>query len=102
MKQNQRSGREITVADLPAWEASTTLKGGGILEPIHPMLWCPECGEEFSANPSDYWSLPKDHVLKCIDCDGVPLVLAHKRTIYEELELADAADLYNELNTECD
>lgn len=37
------------------------------------VAYSPTTGEEFSANPSDYWNAPPEFVLK--DHDGDPMIL---------------------------
>ena len=45
----------ITVVDLPQLTTQEGWKG-----PI-PVLYCPECHQENSANARDYRNLPRDH-----------------------------------------
>jgi hypothetical protein len=45
----------------------------------HPILHCPICGGEFSANSGDYFYLPSDKELT--HC-GEPLKYVFKRTVY--------------------
>ena len=49
-----------------------------------PILYCPSCGGEFSANRGDYfWAAPGD-VLRCQECD-TEFQLATKATVYREV-----------------
>lgn len=64
--------RLITVAELP------DLAGAPL---PHPVLRCPSCGEEFSADRRDYaWFQPASHAFTCDrdDCDEAPLQLVIK------------------------
>lgn len=56
--------RAITVADLPHVEGRR-LPDGGYVAPVRPCLYCPRCGETYSAHPGDYWNLPREYVLTC-------------------------------------
>ncbi len=49
---------------------------------LHPVLYCPYCGDEYSANKSDYFMLSESLELVCRNC-GVDLVIATKHTVYE-------------------
>ena len=40
------------------------------------FLYCPMCGNEYSASSGDYWNLPDDYVFKC-EC-GEEMKLAEK------------------------
>ena len=51
---------------------------------IRPILHCKVCGTNFSADVGDYWLVPKDHIFTCC---GVPMILATKRTVYNEVGL---------------
>lgn len=31
----------------------------------HPVMWCPRCGAEYSANKGDYWDVRADHKFTC-------------------------------------
>ena len=42
---------------------------------VRDVLWCPECGNEYSANAGDYWNCKADKELIC-DC-GEPFLLGH-------------------------
>lgn len=46
-----------------------------------PLLYCPICGGEYSANAGDYFMAPKTHVFRCC---GEPMRLITKRTVYKE------------------
>lgn len=50
----------------------------------HPLLYCSVCGEESSANKSDYFLLPDAHVLK--HC-GKNMRLVRKKIAYEDVKL---------------
>lgn len=54
----------------------------GSKEP-RPILLCPRCGGEYSANKGDYWNHPQDYTFQC--CDE-PMLLVHKHTVYEEMK----------------
>jgi len=49
----------------------------------HPILYCPKCGAEFSANAGDYFMSRPDRVFK--HC-GRLMLLVVKRTVFEEVE----------------
>ena len=56
----------------------------------HPLLYCPRCGAEFSANSGDYWHNDPDMVLRCSALDNefdgeceTPLQLVTKHTVYK-------------------
>ena len=36
------------------------------------ILYCKECGSEFSGNSGDYWDVPDNHIFTC-DCLVFPL-----------------------------
>lgn len=74
--------RDIRVRDLPPWEPSRVVNGC-IIEPCHPFLFCPDCGNEASANPADYWAVNRDTVFTCC---GEPMRLVRRRVIYEDVE----------------
>lgn len=78
--------KSITVADLPVWESTKefTRKDGSryAVEPRHPMLYCEDCGQTSSANPGDYWDLPKSHVFMC--CEQ-PMRLVNRLTVYQDV-----------------
>lgn len=42
-----------------------------------PFLYCPHCGQESSANRSDYFASRIDEVFRC--CDGTLLELVTRR-----------------------
>lgn len=46
----------------------------------HAVLHCCLCGEDNSANKSDYFMLPDDHVFMCCDAE---MQLAVKKEVYE-------------------
>lgn len=83
----ETTSRFITKADLPVVKGRT-LANGAYIEPVRPLLRCPNCGEECSADPGDYWALALGHVFACADCvddegAAIPLELVRKRTVYE-------------------
>ena len=41
-----------------------------------PLAYSPETGEEYSANPADYFNAPEDWVMR--DSAGNPMILAFK------------------------
>ena len=41
------------------------------------ILYCPNCGAEYSGNAGDYWDLPDDYVFHCPDC-GTEMELVEK------------------------
>lgn len=49
----------------------------------HPILYCAECGSEFSANKSDYFLSAGDDAVK--HC-GKNMRLVRKRVIYEDVK----------------
>jgi len=53
-----------------------------------PILYCDGCGGEYSANPGDYWQVPRHEEITCGEC-GDLLRLVMKRTIYEDVELPE-------------
>ena len=72
----------IRKSDLPH-VTGRTLSDGSYLEPERPLLFCPGCGAEWSAEPGDYWRLPADYAFACTDCNR-PLTLVRKRAVYED------------------
>lgn len=50
----------------------------------HPCLYCPRCGETFSANAGDYWAVDPNRVLK--HC-GSNMRLVIKRVIFEPVAI---------------
>jgi len=48
-----------------------------------PILFCPNCGAEHSANAGDYFMASPDHVFTC--CDR-PMLLVIKRIGYEVIK----------------
>lgn len=44
-----------------------------------PMLYCRQCGAEYSADKGDYWNLLETHVFKCC---GRPMQRVYKQTMY--------------------
>ena len=61
----------------------------GVEDP-HPLLYCPRCGAEFSANLEDYGCNDPNMALRCSTLDDVfggecetPLQLVTKHTIYK-------------------
>src|SRR3974390_3033734 len=70
--------RKITVHDL-----RNVRKKNGIHNP-HPTLFCVECESRFSADPSDYWILPNEHVFEC--CDR-PMRLVIFREVADEVSV---------------
>lgn len=67
----------VTVSDLPESPTYGTL------------LYCPRCGEEYSANKGDYFWLPDDHVFECCKVNGLCglMELVTKRTVYVAAEV---------------
>lgn len=45
-----------------------------------PILYCPNCGAEQSANAGDYWDRSPDHTFTC--CNE-PMRLVCKSVVYE-------------------
>ena len=78
----------LTVQDLPT-ESSTrkeikTQDGTAIVYGPPVFLYCPECGDRFSATRGDYFWMPKDEPFKCGECGG-DLMLARERCTIEEV-----------------
>jgi len=48
----------------------------------HPSLHCDQCGNDYSANKSDYFMAPSDHPFTCC---GEPMRLVRRRVILEEV-----------------
>lgn len=46
------------------------------------ILYCPNCGSEYSASPSDYFSMGDDEEFKCC---GLNNLLVEKKTHYRKL-----------------
>jgi len=47
----------------------------------HEIMYCTECGAEYSAHKGDYWDVPDDHEFECC---GVTMVLGYwQRTFIE-------------------
>lgn len=86
----------VTKADLPIIE-DTPLPGGGTLLANRPSLYCPSCGETYSATPGDYWQLSPGHVFTCAECEdedgaAVPMALVRQREVtvpWDEQETLD-------------
>ncbi len=49
----------------------------------HPILYCPSCGGEYSANKSDYFMHSATHVFKCCRRN---LKLVQKTTTYVQVK----------------
>jgi hypothetical protein len=49
----------------------------------HSIAYCLICGNEFSANKSDYWDAPDSLVLKCC---YQPMHLVVKKTVYSHAD----------------
>lgn len=78
---------EYTIATLRNMQAlenrtkrNRVANGGVILVPPIPIAYSPTTGEEYSANPGDYWDRKPDEPL--LDQDDQPMYLAYKRTMY--------------------
>jgi len=50
---------------------------------IRPILYCPICGAECSANAGDYFMASPDYVFTC--CDE-PMLLVIKKAMYKEIK----------------
>lgn len=50
--------------------------GDSILDGDHRILYCPNCGAEYSGNAGDYFMLPDDHIFVC-EC-GTEMELVNK------------------------
>jgi hypothetical protein len=50
---------------------------------IRAFLLCPECQSEYSADASDYWTMPEDQVFVCC---RVPNKLMEKVITYREVK----------------
>lgn len=73
-----------TLADLRQWkQENRQLPDGGTLLARQPVLYCAECGADYSANPGDYWNTPESHIFECC---GEPLILAFKRSMIVPVE----------------
>ena len=48
------------------------------------MVYCSGCGDEYSADPSDYWQLRGDDIPDDHECGGT-LILAVKHTSIEKV-----------------
>lgn len=55
----RKAQKRVTVADLKPGQA-------------YGFLYCDVCGQECSADSSDYWNLPSDYVFTCGHGDGYP------------------------------
>jgi len=62
--------KRITVKDL---QDQTGQSGN------RPMLYCSECGGEYSANAGDYFMASPTHVFTCC---GQPMQLVFKHTVF--------------------
>jgi hypothetical protein len=58
------------------------LKDGILDKSWNAIMYCPDCGSEYSANSGDYWNVPKNYRFKC--CDKT-MKLIVKKTIFTEL-----------------
>lgn len=54
---------------------------GNVVKP-QPVLYCPFCGAEYSADRRDYWDVADEHEFMC--CNE-PLLLVRMHTVYEEV-----------------
>lgn len=70
----------LYVRDLPNPIPSRTLPEGGTLIARQPCLWCKRCDEKFSANPGDYFWMPRDRPFRCGQC-RTPLVLVTEQRV---------------------
>lgn len=50
----------------------------------HPCLYCPQCGQTYSADAGDYFAASPDHVFR--HC-GKPMRLGIERTIFDEVQV---------------
>ena len=51
---------------------------------ISPFLHCYVCGDQYSANPADYWDTPNGHVFKC--CDEPMALVRHESLVLSNCE----------------
>ena len=54
--------------------------------PQQPVAYSPSTGEQYSANPGDYWNAPDGWTMT--DADGEPMILVFERHTFEDV--ADA------------
>jgi glyoxylate utilization-related uncharacterized protein len=73
----------VRKSDLPIIKARK-LRGGGHMEPVRPSLYCDQCGEQFSADPGDYFYLPDSHGFTCtnVECGENALRLVSRRVSF--------------------
>jgi len=64
---------KIRVKDLPDVSSNRHL----------PMLYCPLCQGQYSADPGDYWSVNPDLILECCE---TPMRLVWRETVYRPLK----------------
>lgn len=49
------------------------------------LAYSPATGEEYSANPGDYWAQPDDWTMT--DSEGEPMILVTRHTVYRDAEV---------------
>ena len=67
----------VTVADLQDQTGASATPGP------HSILYCQECGSEYSANKGDYWNHPSNYPFYCC---GLSMLLVQKKVIYSEVK----------------
>jgi DNA replicative helicase MCM subunit Mcm2 (Cdc46/Mcm family) len=79
----------VLKSDLPHITARKTTSGHSI-EPVRPMLYCDQCGEQYSADPGDYFYAPPDYLFVCAEaeCDKNELRLVSRRVTFEDWKAA--------------
>jgi hypothetical protein len=48
-----------------------------------PILYCTNCGAQYSAHAGDYWNLSPDHAFYC-ECNHKPMILATLESVVRE------------------
>lgn len=76
----------LRVCDLPKPLPYRPLPSGGFLCPTQPLLLCRSCGDEWSANPKDYWAADPTQPLRCGRCE-TPLELVRKEQRYVRVKV---------------
>lgn len=72
----------MTYGHLPQPRRDTLIGNGARICARQPVLLCPCCGQQASADPGDYFLFDRDADIKCADCPDELLVLAERRETF--------------------
>ncbi len=83
--------KPLTYGDLPARSTSIRTVEGRQISGYPIVLFCPSCGEQYSATRGDYWDRTAQKVICAYD--GTPMVLATSRSLMIQVSPETAAKL---------